>query len=91
MQQRTKRIDRRCRPVIDWQYWPDPTSQKQNCAGETQNSDIISRPDIEDDALITWGLAQSEVAKGLDVKVDVLYGEGTGLSGYHIAWTKYCS
>jgi hypothetical protein len=76
VQQRKDRIDRRRQ--IDWQYWPDTHCQPQ-FAEQTIEPDDKSRPDVEEDALIAWGLAQGNGTKGLDVGIDVLYGEGSHL------------
>jgi hypothetical protein len=77
VQQRKDRIDRRRQ--IDWQYWPDMRSQQQ-FAEQTIEPDDKSRPDVEEDALIAWGLAQGNGTKGLDIGIDMLYGEGPHLS-----------
>lgn len=67
---------------ISWQYWPT-TSVDQ--IGETKLVDfhpnVQRHPDLEDEADICWGLAQSElhVARGPRAKVDVLYGDGNDL------------
>jgi hypothetical protein len=76
-QQRKDRIDRRRQ--VNWQYWPDTRSQQQ-FAELALGSDDHSRPDVEEDALIAWGLAQGNGTKGLDTSIDVLYGEGSRLS-----------
>ncbi|KAF1947773.1 hypothetical protein EJ02DRAFT_390991 [Clathrospora elynae] len=79
VQPRNSRIDRRGRPNIDWQYWPDTTSQ-QHFAKRVHDLDTRSRPDIEDDALIAWGLAQGDDTQGFDTLIDVLYGAGPHLN-----------
>jgi hypothetical protein len=79
MQPREDRIDRRRR--MDWQYWPDTTSQ-QHFAEQALYLNDSSRPDVEDDALIAWGLAQGNDTKGFNTSIDVLYGEGLHLSKY---------
>lgn len=79
---KSDRIDRRYRSSIDWQYWPDVSGQRQY-ADTILDPATMSRPDIEDDALIAWGLAQSEASKNQNVKIDLLLGEGINLSTYH--------
>jgi hypothetical protein len=80
LQLRKDRIDRRRQ--IDWQYWPD-THTQPHFAAQTVEADDKSRPDVEEDALITWGLAQRNGTKGLDTRIDVLYGEGAHLSRWY--------
>lgn len=75
-----ERNDRRRRPRIDWHYWP-PTGQASTIS---HNLGISSRPDIEDEPLIAWGLSHSESTECSKVKVDVLYGHGKALSGVRI-------
>ncbi|KAI8936960.1 hypothetical protein NX059_006188 [Plenodomus lindquistii] len=73
---RSDRIDRRRRAAIDWQYWPD-TSNQQQYSTTTLDSEIASRPDIEDEALIAWGIIQSKESTDQNVSIDMLIGEGT--------------
>jgi hypothetical protein len=77
LQQHKDRIDRR--RLIDWQCWPDTRSQQQY-AELAFDTDDKSRPDVEEDALIAWGLAQGNGTKGLDVNIDVLCGDGPHFS-----------
>lgn len=65
---------------VDWQYWPDSTEQHSGAKFEEPASSISLRPDLEDEALISWGLVQSEVAKGPRAKIDILHGQGSSLS-----------
>ncbi|CAO2647801.1 Nn.00g087230.m01.CDS01 [Neocucurbitaria sp. VM-36] len=83
VQLRNDRIDRRRRPQIDWQYWPDTTTQQDDATHNIPGLDITNRPDIEDDTIIAWGLTQSETTTGLKVDIDVLHGEGTNLKWTH--------
>lgn len=80
-QSRFDRIDRRRRARIDWQYWPDIIAQLQYTK-KSYDLDIASRPDVEDEALVAWGLAHSEGKQALDVKIDVLFGKGEKLSKF---------
>ncbi|OAL49439.1 hypothetical protein IQ07DRAFT_568360 [Pyrenochaeta sp. DS3sAY3a] len=75
-----ERNDRRRRPMIDWHYWP--IASLQPCAPSApEQLDTPSRPEIEDEPLIAWGLAQSkEESKNSKVTVDLLYGEGANLN-----------
>lgn len=75
---RLDRIDSR-RRKIDWQYWPDTSTQAKYTDDSAAHASVLSRPDIEDEALISWGLAQSQIAKDVETTVDVLYGEGIDL------------
>jgi hypothetical protein len=78
---RTDRIGSQKRK-ISWQYWPT-TSIDQ--IGDTKPVDLLpddlNDPDIEDQADIAWGVAQSElhVAKGPSARVDLLFGDGADL------------
>ncbi|KAJ4377402.1 hypothetical protein N0V83_000227 [Neocucurbitaria cava] len=82
-QLRNDRIDRRRRPKIDWQYWPDTTGQHDDATPNIPGLEITTRPDIEDDAIIAWGLAASEKTRDPNVSIDVLHGDGTDLE-----WTQ---
>lgn len=75
-----ERHDRRRRPKIDWHYWPT-AGQHPSVSSVPVQLDIPSRPEIEDEPLIAWGLAQSEnESKCSKVTVDLLYGEEANLS-----------
>lgn len=76
----SERNDRRRRPMVHWHYWP--TASQQPYAPSTPDQlDKPSRPEVEDEALIAWGLAQSkEESKNSRVTVHLLYGEGANLS-----------
>lgn len=84
-QLRNDRIDRRRRPLTDWQYWPDTTGQHDEATPNIPGLEITTRPDVEDDAIIAWGLAVSEKSKDLNVSIDVLHGNGTNLGKWCIA------
>jgi alpha-mannosidase len=78
---RLDRIDSR-RRKIDWLYWPDTSAQnkhRHDCNTTEHAESISSRPDIEDEELITWGLAQNPTSGDAEATVDILYGEGTDL------------
>lgn len=66
------------RRKIDWLYWPDTSTQVDYTDDSLAHVGVTSRPDIEDEAIISWGLAQSLKMKS-GATVDVLYGEGTAL------------
>jgi hypothetical protein len=78
---RTDRIGGQ-KPKTSWQYWPT-TSIDQ--IGDTKLVDLLpdalSNPDLENEADIAWGIAQSElhVAKGPSARIDLLFGEGADL------------
>ncbi|KAF1837364.1 hypothetical protein BDW02DRAFT_491758 [Decorospora gaudefroyi] len=67
---------------IDWHYWPDTNSQ-QHFAEQALDLDETSRPDVEDDSLIPWGLAQASETKGGGTSIDVLCGEGSRFDWQH--------
>ncbi|KAF2828409.1 hypothetical protein CC86DRAFT_465246 [Ophiobolus disseminans] len=75
---RLDRIDSR-RRKIDWQYWPDTNDQQKYLDASAAETYIRSRPDIEDESLIAWGLAQAKATDGAQTTIDVLYGEGVDL------------
>jgi hypothetical protein len=66
------------RGLADRLYWPETMSKPQL---ETLKPDLdeYSHPDLEDDALISWGLKQAEGSVGANTTIDVLYGEGPRL------------
>jgi hypothetical protein len=74
---RTDRIDRQRN--VRWQDWPDITCQQGLIDELDPESNHSDHPDLEDSAVIAWGLKHSESSKGERVEVDVLYGEGTNL------------
>lgn len=78
---RFDRIDRRRRARIDWQYWPAIGDQGQY-VDKAYDLDDPNRPDIEDDAVIAWGLAQCDGKKAAEVKIDVLSGNGIDLGWF---------
>jgi hypothetical protein len=75
--------DRR-RRKIDWLYWPDTSTQVDYTDDSLMNIGITNRPDIEDEAIISWGLAQSQNMKP-GATIEVLCGEGTALCKYPLA------
>jgi hypothetical protein len=74
---RFDRIDRRRK--VDWQRWPDTSTQPQFVGDSLACASISRRPEIEDELLIAWGLAQAHAATGAETTIDVLHGEGTDL------------
>jgi hypothetical protein len=70
------------RRLVNWLHWPETTGQPQFTNQKLDLSEH-SRPDIEDDALISWGLKQAEGSKGGNTTINVLYGEGQHLRGCH--------
>jgi hypothetical protein len=78
-QRRLDRFDRQ-RGVPDWRHWPHTASQLDASEYSKSLPGTQGCPDTEDEQIIAWGLAQSEVAVGPRAKIDVLYGEGTNLS-----------
>jgi hypothetical protein len=55
--------------------WPDT----EPGAALTGPSDLGDHLDLEDEAVLSWGLAQSVSAEGPKAKIDVLYGVGDEL------------
>ncbi|KAH6872932.1 hypothetical protein BKA58DRAFT_456590 [Alternaria rosae] len=74
------REDRRVvrRRLVNWLHWPETTSQP-HFTNEKLDLSERSRPDIEDDALISWGLKQARESQGGNTAINVLYGEGPRL------------
>ncbi|KAF2028024.1 hypothetical protein EK21DRAFT_114228 [Setomelanomma holmii] len=79
---RIDRIDNR-RRKIDWQYWPNTDTQQDYKDESRSHAAHSSRPDIEDEAIIPWGLAQSQAPRNESTTIDVLFGEGTALHWKH--------
>jgi len=71
--------NRRSKLKLDWYYWPDTSSQRKYTHDSAADSSTFSRPDIEDNSLIAWGLAQSQATDGAKTTIDVLCGEGVDL------------
>jgi hypothetical protein len=81
--------DRR-RRKIDWLYWPDTSTQVDYTGDSLTDIGTTHRPDIEDEAIISWGLAQSQnMTPG--ATIEVLCGEGTALCKCPLAIEKTCS
>jgi hypothetical protein len=89
LHQRLDRIDSRHRK-INWQYWPENSAPHKDVADSHNPLDddpaeniehISSRPDIEDEALIAWGLTQTRTTEDAEATLDVLHGEETNLGG----------
>lgn len=78
---RNIRIDRRYRAPVDWQYWPDVGGQ-QGYLDTALEQDHVTRPEVEEEALIAWGLAKSEASNDQNVNIDVLLGQGTDFSTF---------
>lgn len=70
---RADRIDS-SRRKIDWKIWPEMDSFHAEASTKIISNSQIDRPDIEDEEMIAWGLAQSEVISGAPATVDILYG-----------------
>lgn len=74
------------RRKLDWRHWP--TTSIPHDYALVQPEPLLeppTRPELEDQALIAWGLAQSELGKEAGATVDVLYGSGAGLSKFRNA------
>jgi hypothetical protein len=69
------------RAKINWLYWPDTSTQGNYADDSLAHAEITSRPDIIDEAVISWGLAQSQKMKP-GAKVDVLSVDETNLCKY---------
>jgi hypothetical protein len=66
------------RGLADRLYWPK-TMSKPQLATKKLDLNEYSHPDLEDDALISWGLEQTEGSVGANTTIDVLYREGSQL------------
>lgn len=70
---------------IDWRDWPDTSNQEDYADDILAPGQVLRRPDVEDEGLICWGLAESRrqlMSAGAGANVDVLYGEGANLRMY---------
>ena len=63
------------RRKINWLYWPDTVPPSDNADDSLIREGIVSRPDIEDQNLIEWGLGQSQLVESGST-VDVMCMEG---------------
>ncbi|KAL6702414.1 hypothetical protein ACN47E_002056 [Coniothyrium glycines] len=79
MYHRKDRIERERRPDIYWNKWPN-TAQQEHFACQDYPLNETSRPEVAEDALVAWGIAQSETTKNPVVKIDMLHGEGADLT-----------
>jgi hypothetical protein len=71
------------RAKIDWKYWPDTSNQEDYADDCIDPGTTLTRPDVEDEGLICWGLAESQrQLKEAGAIVDVLHGEGSDLRMY---------
>lgn len=67
---RDKRPDRKV--GARWQDWPNLECE----AGDAHPESLqCSRPDLEDESLIEWGLRKSKGADGKAIEIDVLHGD----------------
>jgi hypothetical protein len=65
------------RNKIDWKYWPDTSNQENYEDDSLLPGEGLHRPDIEDEGLICWGLAESQrQLKEAGAVVDVLCVDG---------------
>jgi hypothetical protein len=71
---RTDRIRRK----LDWRHWPTNTTHDYGLIEPLREDS--HHPELEDQSLLAWGLAQSNLSKDHSATVDVLYGFGDQLS-----------
>jgi hypothetical protein len=69
----------------EWHQWPDTSTQHKYINENNAGLGIFSRPDIGDESMIAWGLAQSHATDGSNTTMDVLYGEGLDLRKHAVA------
>lgn len=65
--------------TVDWKYWPKDTLLP-TAFQSVPNLEISNHPELEDQALLEWGMKKSDTSNGPRATVDVLYGCGTDLS-----------
>jgi hypothetical protein len=73
---RTDRIRRK----LDWRYWPTRSIPHDYTLAHTDTILGDSKhPELEDQSLLAWGLAQSDLEQNHTATVDILSGRGVDL------------